>query len=134
MLQNYMGKDTLNQPLYKSAVGFRAIVIGLLLIIPNSYFAIRTNLPATSSLIYTAVLSILILALLNILIKKFFPRLAMNQGEIATIYAMLCASTVIVAHDFLRVMGPMLTHGFQSATPENEWKELFWESSPLLTL
>ncbi len=125
-----MRKDLVSQPLYKSTVSLRAIVIGLLLIVPNSYFAIRTNLPATSSLIYTAVLNILILALLNMIIKRLFPRLAMNQGEIATIYAMLCASTVLVAHDFMRVMGPMLTHGFQYATPENEWKELFWDHIP----
>ncbi|MFC1719336.1 DUF6785 family protein [Candidatus Poribacteria bacterium] len=125
-----MSKDILERPPHRSAVGFRAIAIGLLLIIPNSYFAIRTNLPATSSLIYTAVLNILILALLNMVIKRLYPRLAMNQGEIAIIYAMLCASTAIVAHDFMRVMGPMLTHGFQYATPENEWKELFWDHIP----
>jgi len=125
-----MSKDKINQPLQKSIVGSRAIIIGLMLIIPNSYFAIRTNLPATSSIIYTAVLNILILALLNMIIRKFFPRLAMNQGELATIYAMLCASTALVALDFMQAMAPMLTHGFHYATPENEWKDLFWNHIP----
>jgi hypothetical protein len=128
--KNLRVKSQEPRALCSSTVGFRAIIIGLLLIIPNSYFAIRTNLPATSSLIYTAILNTLALALLNMVIKKFLPRLAMNQGEIATIYAMICASTVLVAHDFMRVMGPSLTYGFWYATPENEWKELFWEYIP----
>jgi len=114
----------------KSSVSLRAIILGLLLIVPNSYFAIRTNLPATSSLIYTAILNIFVLALLNMVIKRFLPKLAMNQGEIATIYAMICTSTVLVGHDFMRVMGPGLTYGFWYATPENEWKELFWNHIP----
>jgi hypothetical protein len=117
-------------PIYKPVVSFRGIIIGLLLIIPNSYFAIRTNLPATSSIIYTAIINILILALINMSLKRFLPRMALKQGELAIIYAMLCASTVLVAHDFMRVMGPMLTHGFYYATPENEWKELFWDHIP----
>lgn len=120
----------MNSTFCRSSVSFRAILIGLLLIIPNNYFAIRTNLPATSSLIYTAVFNIFILSLLNILIKRIIPDLAFNQGEIATIYVMLCASTVMVAHDFMRVMGSVLTHGFWYATPENEWKELFWDHIP----
>lgn len=116
---------------YRNSVSYRAILIGLLLVISNSYFAIRTNLPATSSLIYTAVFNIFIIASLNIFIKRFIPRLALNQGEIATIYVMLCAATVIVAHDFMRVMGPALTHAFWYATPENEWRELFWDRIPV---
>ena len=120
----------MTQTIHKSTVSFRSIIIGLLLIVPNSYFAIRTALPATSSLIYTAVLNIFFLALLNMVMRRFFPRLAMNQGEIATIYAMLCASTVLVGHDAIQMMAPSFTYGYWYATPENEWKELFWDHLP----
>ncbi|MFC1715279.1 DUF6785 family protein [Candidatus Poribacteria bacterium] len=114
----------------KSGINLRAIVIGLLLIVPNNYFAIRTRLPATSSLIYLSVFNIFFLALLNMMLKRFVPRLAMKQGDLVAIYAMLCAAIVLVGHDFIQMMAPSFTYGFWYATPENEWSDLFWNDIP----
>ena len=121
---------TQNQSNNKSAISLRSIILGLLLIIPANYFAIRSTLPATSSLIYMSVFIIFFLALFNIIIRKALPRLALKQGEMATIYVMLCAAIVLVGHDFIQMMAPSFTYGFWYATPENEWQDLFWKDIP----
>ena len=63
-------------------VTFRAIVIGFLLIPANTYFIMWSHLkywstlPTTISLIYNAVISLMILVSLNFLIQRFAPGLA----------------------------------------------------------
>ena len=111
-------------------VTWRSIVLGLLLSVPHGYFSIQTPTPTTVSLIYTSVLTLLLLVAINLLIKRWLPKAVLTQGELLTIYTMLSLSVAIAGHDMLQVLAPVLGHPFWFATPENEWSSLFFRHLP----
>lgn len=114
----------------------RAIVLGILLIPVNTYFIMWNHLkywstlPTTISLIYNAIISLIILVSLNFLIQRFAPRFALKHGEFMTVYVMLSVSSALAGHDMIQTVMPTISDGFWFATPENEWKQLFWRHLP----
>ena len=131
MTEQPIGNQTSNKGLT-----FRAVVIALTLMPVNTYFIITNEvkyigtLATTMSLIYNVIISLTVLIIINALIKRFFPRFALQQGELMTIYMMLSLSSAIAGHDMMQTVAPTLSHGFWFATPENEWKTLFWRHLP----
>jgi len=131
-----MTKKTKNYQTPNVGVTFRAIILGLLLIPVNSYFIMANHLkywstlPTTISLIYNVIITLMVLIPVNFLIKRFLPRFALKQGEFLTIYVMLSISSAIAGHDMMQTVVPTIPDGFWFATPENEWKELFWRYLP----
>lgn len=109
---------------------WRAIALGLLLAIPYGYFSIQTYTPTTLSLIYPAVLTLIILVALNLVLKRWIPRFTFSQGELLTIYTMLSLAVGIAGTDFVQILAPVLGHAFWAATPENEWQSLFFQYLP----
>ena len=117
-------------------VTFRAILIGIILIPPNTYFIMANHLrfwstlPTTMSLIYNVVVTLAVLTCLNFLLKLLLPRFALRQGELLTIYVILSLSSAIAGHDMMQTVVPVIPNGFWFATPENEWQQLFWRYLP----
>ncbi|MXV78927.1 hypothetical protein F4083_10135 [Candidatus Poribacteria bacterium] len=117
-------------------VTFRAILIGIILIPPNTYFIMANHLrywstlPTTMSLIYNVVITLTLLTGLNFLVKLFLPRFALRQAELLTIYVILSLSSAISGHDMMQTVIPVIPNGFWFATPENEWQQLFWRYLP----
>lgn len=114
----------------KSGVTARAIFIALILIPFNCYWCIRrgeiwSNTPTTLSLIYSAVFTLFFLTLFNIIVlKRFFARHALSQGELLTIYFMICLASIMSGFDTIQVFSSVIGHARWFATPENEWKNL----------
>jgi len=127
-----------NHLLTKPARGvtLRAVIIGLVLIPVNSYFImcnyIATNsaLPTTIALFFNVVISLLLITLLNLPLQKFLPRVALHRGELLTVYIMLSISSAMAGHDMMQSLIPSIPHPFWYATPENEYKALFWRYLP----
>ena len=73
----------------------------MLLIPVNTYFIMWNHLkywstlPTTISLIYNAIISLLILIGFNFLIQRLTPRFALRHGEFMTIYVMLAVSSAL---------------------------------------
>ena len=111
-------------------VTWRSIILGLVLSLPHGYFSIQTPTPTTVSLIYTVMLTIFLLVLVNIFIKQWLPEIAFRQGELLTVYTMLSLSVAISGHDMLQVLAPVIGHAFWFATPENEWGSQFLHHLP----
>ncbi len=124
-----------NQPPH-TGLTFRAVILALALMPVNTYFIITNEvkyigtLATTMSLIYNVVISLTVLIIVNALLKRFLPRFVLQQGELMTIYMMLSLSSAIAGHDVMQTVVPTLSHGFWFATPENEWKTLFWRYLP----
>ena len=108
----------------------------MILIPINCYWIVQIELvqyfahPTTISLIFTVVFNLFVLTLLNLLLKQFFPKLALSQGELLVIYAMLSLASAIAGHSFMEILVPILGHAFWFATPENDWKNLFLRYIP----
>jgi hypothetical protein len=81
--------------------------------------------PDTLSLLYNAVFTLFLLSLFNLLLKRFFKKYALTQGELLVIYIMVSLPTVIGGFDRLQTTSEVIAHVFWFATDENEWKEIF---------
>ena len=118
------------------SVTFRAVLLGLLLIPVNTYFIMANHLrfwstlPTTMALIYNVVITLTVLISFNLLLKRFLPRFALKQQELLTVFVMLSISSAISGHDMMQTVVPTVPDGFWFATPENEWKALFWRYLP----
>ena len=109
---------------------WRAVILGLLLIIPQAYFSLYgftwgQSHPATVSLYFNVVVTIFLLVLVNGLLRRFAPRLALGHGELIVIYGMLTVVTALYGHDQLHNMVPVVAYPAWHATPENRWETLF---------
>lgn len=114
-----------------SGVTFRAILIGLAFVPINVYLVVQwetvwgTQYPTTMGILFNAIFCLFIVALLNIVIKKFLPQVAFSQGELLTVYTILLISISVSGHDFSQSLFCTLGTAHWSATSENEWNELF---------
>ena len=119
-----------------SSVGWRSIAIGLLLIPLNCYWITYIELvqysaqPTIVSLIFTVVFNVLVLIGFNRILKQFLPRFALSQGELLVIYVMLSVASATAGHSMMEILVSTLGHAFWFATPENDWKDLFWRYIP----
>jgi len=116
-------------------VTLRSVLTAVILIIPNTYWSIQRGMiwgspPATLSLLYNVVLTLFVLILLNMIIRRISKRIALNQSELLVIYIMLSLATAVGGFDTVQVITQILGHAFWGATPENEWRELFWNHIP----
>ena len=129
-------KRTLYPPKPSSPVGWRSIAIGLILIPINCYWITYIELvqysaqPTIVSLIFTVVFNVLVLMGFNGIFKRFLPRFALSQGELLVIYVMLSVASATAGHSMMEILVSTLGHAFWFATPENDWKDLFWRYIP----
>lgn len=111
--------------------GWRAVIIGLLLIPANSYWIASGEATSTTvSLFFNVIFVLFVLTLTNLALKKILSNAALNQGELLIIYVMLSISSGIAGLDMMRVLMAVLVGPFWYAQPENEWSSLFWRYIP----
>ncbi|MBM3235747.1 hypothetical protein FJZ31_05565 [Candidatus Poribacteria bacterium] len=119
-----------------TGVTWRAVLIGLILIPINSYWIVQMEAvyysahSTTFALLFNAIFTLLILIVLNIPLKKLFSNLALKEGELLTIYIMLCQASALAGHSMMQILPPTMAAPLGLATPENEWQELFWRYIP----
>ena len=129
-------KPTLYPSKPPPSVRWWSIAIGLLLIPINCYWITYIELvqysaqPTIVSLIFTVVFNVLVLIGFNQIFKRFLPRLALSQGELLVIYVMLSVASATAGHSMMEILVSALGHAFWFATPENDWKDLFWRYIP----
>jgi len=112
------------------------VLLGLLLIPPNSYFIMANHLiywsalPTTMALMFNVVITLTLVAAGNMALRRYWPAVALTPGELLVVYAMLAVTSALAGHDMLQTIIPTVPYGFWFATPENEWKELFHSYLP----
>ncbi len=121
---------------HTSKITIRAVVLGAVLIIANSYWIAYVEM-----LWHTAHLTIIALPLnvmfallmitwINLAIKKTAPSFSLNQQELLVVYAMLAVGSAFTGHDCIpRLMG-LMPYAFRYATYENDWQALFFHHLP----
>ena len=120
----------------QTRVTWRAVLIALVLIPFNSfwivymetvhYIAHSTNF----SLLFHAIFNLTLLLILNAVLRRISPRLVLGQGELVTIYVMLCIAGTLAGHSMMQILPPTLAAPVGFATPENDWKNLFGHHYP----
>ena len=116
-------------------ITFRAIVIGLLLILVNSHWqtgmSSTLDIEITDLALFSNVVFILFaLVLLNLFMRQLLPVHALWQGEMLTIYLMLATSTALNGTDMIKCLISLVGNGSWYATLENDWDNLFGQHLP----
>ncbi|HIE50544.1 MAG TPA: hypothetical protein EYP85_02185 [Armatimonadetes bacterium] len=112
------------------AVTWRAVLLGLLLIPPNSYWVMKvegvwhSGHPSAMSLFWNVVFTLFILLIINLGLKRFLPRYALTQGEFITVYVMLNMATALAGHDSLQLGIPAMSLSFWLANESNRWDQI----------
>ena len=113
----------------------RAIQIGLFLVPVNVYWVtiveMKYRAEATALPIFIYPIFILFcLVVFNNCLSKVWQRICLSPGKLLTIYSMLVISTSIASYGMLQDLFAFFLHPYQFASPENEWKELFFHYIP----
>lgn len=117
----------------------RAFLIGLLMCAPVCLLIHWAELVlgerghsamAATSIPVGAFTAFFALVLLNLLIRRLRARWALNRTELLIIYVMMTTSTVLSSSGSLHFVIPSSVAPYHYATPENQWKELFFPYLP----
>jgi len=113
----------------------RALIIAAILIVLNSHWqtpmSSELDIELTDLALFCNVITILfVLVLLNTILKRFIPAIALQQRELLTIYAMLATATALNGTDMIKCLVSLLGNGTWYATPENDWENLFGRYLP----
>ena len=121
----------------KNRIGWRAIIISIILIPLNNFWIMQvegvwnTGHSTCLSLMWHVVINLLLIILINVFVlKKFVPKYALTQAELVIIYSMLTLGASISGRDMLQILIPVMAWPFWFTTPENEWSELFLRYIP----
>jgi len=114
----------------------RAVLIGILLIIANSYWIAYVEMIWHTAHLTTVAMSVNVMfgifamTLLNLCIRRAFPRIALRPRDLLVIYSMLAVGSAFSGHDCIpRLMG-LIPYAFRFATPENDWEALLFHYLP----
>jgi hypothetical protein len=109
----------------------RPLVLGIPLIIVNGFwtmalwgragYATGQSFPTTVSLYYNALSSLLVLIGANALLRRRFPRAALDGSELLVLYVMVTVASSIAGHDMLEIVWPTIAYVTWFGTPENGW-------------
>ncbi|MBD3292656.1 MAG: hypothetical protein GF393_07000 [Armatimonadia bacterium] len=114
----------------------RAVLIACLLLPLNAYWITQMAVvryqghPTTVSLFFNAIFILFVLRLLNDVVRRIIPRLALERGELIVIYAMVTLASALCGHDLVQVVTPQFVMPYWLATPANQWEELFFQYIP----
>lgn len=111
------------------SVTLRSVCLGAALIPITCMWLIQSEIlwyssqPTTVSLMPHVVFMLFLLTVGNLLLKRWWPGVALNPGELLTVYVMLTIGSVVCGHDSIEILVSMITHAYWGATPENGWEK-----------
>ncbi len=82
------------------------------------------------SLFFHVTFVVFLLALVNLLVSRRWPKLALTAGELMTIYMMLAIAGTFCSHDLFQILIPMLAYPKYAANPQNRWDEIVLQHVP----
>lgn len=111
----------------RGGVTGRAVLIGLVLLPVNIYSIVYMELvrggiwPTVMTLLFTAVSTLFVLVAANMVVQARRPHLALERGELITIYSMLAVGSGLAGADVVQTLLSLIGRATYYATPENGW-------------
>jgi hypothetical protein len=122
--------------LLRRGVSWRAVILALLLIPINVYWVTVVEVRwytldgSCLPLFITPIFMLFLLALGNLAVGRWAPRLAFSRGELLVVYILVVISCTLSGHDMLQNLMGTIVHPFRYATPENGWERMFFHYIP----
>ncbi|MFB3883544.1 MAG: DUF6785 family protein [Armatimonadota bacterium] len=117
-------------------ITLRAILLGAasaaLLVTINPYldFAKRTWTVGSGSLLDGPLMALFACVLVNGLLVRFLPRLALTRGELLVVYGMMALSVGLARQGGLPYLVSSVAYPFYMASPGNDWEHLILPRIP----
>ena len=122
-----------HEPLRSHGVTWKSIAITLVLIPFNFYWIIAGEVGLVGYALntyavpfYNVVFVVFAFTLLNLAVR----RRLFTDAELLTIYILLSTACAFPSITLMTILVTTVGHAFWFATPENEWKQLFWDYLP----
>ena len=120
---------------FQNGLTLKSFLITLCLIPINIYWivqleVIRYTFPTLVHPLSNVVFILFWLLLIGYSLKKISSKLGISSPELLTIYVMLGIVSSLGSADMMQILVTILGHPFRFATPENQWRELFWKELP----
>jgi hypothetical protein len=118
---NQDGKAFTARAFAVGALGALAIAVGdpyANMVIRGSYMALDFSTPGALFLL------LLLAGLLNPLLKRHAPALALGQGELLVAYVMMITASAVSTMGLVAYLLPLIASVYYFATPENNWENL----------
>ncbi len=119
-----------------SPIAKRAVLIGTVLIIGNSYWIAYVEMIWHTAHLTTVAMSvnvmfgIFVITVLNLWLRSIAPSAALSQRDLIVVYSMLAVGSAFSGHDCIpRLMG-LIPYAFRFATAENDWEALLFHHLP----
>jgi Family of unknown function (DUF6785)/Domain of unknown function (DUF6784) len=115
---------------------WRAVVLSAVLAPLHTYWLINleivrgTGFASTISIYFNVILTLVVLLLLNVPLRRFLPRHAFTRAELITVYILLSLVTCFCAIDMGEPLLCLMPFAAWHATPENRWEQLFLRRVP----
>ena len=114
----------------RPGVTARAVVLALLLAVANDYWivqleVVRYSFATYAAPFYNCVFSLLVVTAANRVAKKRFPRIALTQAELLTVYVMLSVTSAVCSHNMMEILVSLMGYAHYFETPGNQWSILF---------
>ncbi|MCZ6678258.1 MAG: hypothetical protein O7E52_13520 [Candidatus Poribacteria bacterium] len=116
-------------------ITWRTILI-LLILLPFLYRwhiqseAIHRGFPSLVVPFYSVIFTLLILAVLNLPLRRFAAKYALTGGELISLYVLMSITVLFMSYDMFLPLVSIIVHAYYFASPENEWRDLFWKYLP----
>lgn len=119
----------------RGQVTLRAILIAVVLAVVNDWWVIqlevrRPSYPTLAAPFYNAIFTLLAVYVLNRLVRRLWPRVALSGAELLTVYVTVSITTAVISRMMLQILVPMIAHAAFYQSPENNWGELFVNRLP----
>lgn len=113
----------------------KALVLSVLLIIANDYWltqmeVVRYTFPTYAAPFWNVIFTLFGLTLLNNILKRKLPKLALARTELITVYVMLSVASAVCSANMMQILVSMMGYFTWFATPENGMYELFGKYLP----
>lgn len=118
------------------AITLRAVLLALLLIPVNNlwitiievrwYALDGTCLP----LFVTPIFILFLIAMPNLAVRKYSPRLGLDRGELLTVYMMIVMASTLASHDMIQNLFGAVGHPHYTANDSNRYAEWFFSYLP----
>ncbi len=122
---------------HAGSVRARAVVLGLALVPLVCWWSIRTEIISggseliEASLLAVVVFTLFVLVAVNdVLLRRFFPRLALSRAEVLVVYVTLTTSVGVAGLGQMQFLNQALAGVTVYATPENDWATLLQPHVP----
>lgn len=109
----------------------RVIVLAMPLIVLNAFWLFANwgvsgydssqSFATIISLFYNVIFCMVCLLVINSLLRRFIPKLALTTSEMVVLYVLLTIGSVMAGHDSTQLLWPMLAYTTWFASPGNNW-------------